>query len=422
MSTTAEKLQKIIDIKNDLKEKINAKGGSITDTTPFAEYPIQVENISGGGSVDTTGKHKVTYFDVDGSALKVEYVEDGGTTTPPSDPSYDSEYLQFDCWNYDVANLVVDRDINIGAIYETITGDSYLFIRLTEKIGLSPSLNISGTTSIDWGDGTVDTNLNHTYADYGEYVIKISGMTSITTYLFGSSSSVYNYSLQKCYLGNTVTTIVDDAFCNCYSLTSIVIPESVTSIHDYAFNNCYSLTSIVIPESVTSIGSVFSGCYSLTSIVIPEGVTSIGTSAFTSCCNLTSIVIPESVTSIGNEVFYNCYSLTSVVIPESVTSIGNSAFCSCRSLTSIVIPESVTSIGSLAFSSCYSLKNYIFNCSIVPTLSSSNVFGSNNKSVYIWVRDELVDEYKATINWLTYASYIKPLSSMSDKLREELGL
>ena len=402
MSTTAEKLQKIIDIKNDLKEKINAKGGSITDTTPFAEYPIQVENISsGGGSGDTTEKHKVTYFDVDGTVLKTDYVEDGGTTTPPSDPNYDSEYLQFDCWNYDVANLVVDRDINIGAIYKTITGDSYFFIKLTENIGLEvPTLKITGATSIDWGDGTVDTKLTHTYADYGEYVIKVSGMTSINSYLFNSQSSVYNYSLQKCYLGNTVTSLGNNAFYNCYSLTNTTIPEGVTSIPDYAFNYCYGLTSIVIPESVTSIGnSAFYGCYSLTTIVIPEGVTSIGTNAFNSC-----------------------YSLTSIVIPESVTSIGINAFNSCRSLTSIVIPEGVTSIGNEAFATCHSLKNYVFNCSIVPTLSNTNAFGSNNKSAYIWVRDELVDSYKSATNWSTYASYIKPLSSMSDKLREELGL
>ena len=379
MSTTAEKLQKIKSIKNDLKEKINAKGGSITDTTPFAEYPIQVENISsGGGSVDTTGKHKVTYFDLDGTVLKTDYVEDGGTTTPPSDPSYDSEYLEFDCWNYDVANLVVDRDINIGAIYETITGDTYLFIRLTEAIGLEiPSLNISGATSIDWGDGTVDTNLTHTYADYGEYVIKVSGMTKTEYGLFnGNYDSPYTYSLQKMYLGNSVTTIGTSAF-----------------------RNCKSLAIISIPNTASIEGAVFYNCYSLTSIIIPEGVTSIGYSAFDSCT-----------------------SLTSIIIPEGVTSIGYSAFDSCTSLTSIIIPEGVTSIGDNALYGCHCLVNYIFNCVSVPTLNTANSFLSINYSATIWVRDELVEEYKSATNWSTYASYIKPLSSMSDKLREELGL
>ena len=64
-----------------------------------------------------------------------------------------------------------------------------------------------------------------------------------------------------------VTSIGEEAFCDCFSLTSIVIPDGVTSIGKCAFYGCSSLTSIVIPDSVTSIGSsAFSYCSSLTSI------------------------------------------------------------------------------------------------------------------------------------------------------------
>ena len=45
MGTTAQKLQKILDTKVALKNAINEKGGTITDDTPFDEYPIQVSNI-----------------------------------------------------------------------------------------------------------------------------------------------------------------------------------------------------------------------------------------------------------------------------------------------------------------------------------------------------------------------------------------
>ncbi|MBO4962287.1 MAG: leucine-rich repeat domain-containing protein, partial [Clostridia bacterium] len=89
---------------------------------------------------------------------------------------------------------------------------------------------------------------------------------------------------------NSVESIGDDAFCECYSLTSVTIGENVTSIDDNAFENCYSLTSIEMPDSLTSLGSYcFSGCSSLTSIKIPSNVTSIGSYCFSGCRSLTSV-------------------------------------------------------------------------------------------------------------------------------------
>ena len=51
----------------------------------------------------------------------------------------------------------------------------------------------------------------------------------------------------------SVTSIGDNAFCECFSLTSITIPNSVTSIGRDAFYGCSGLTSVTIGNSVTSI-------------------------------------------------------------------------------------------------------------------------------------------------------------------------
>jgi serine/threonine protein kinase len=130
---------------------------------------------------------------------------------------------------------------------------------------------------------------------------------------------------------------------------NFIIPDSVTSIGDGAFDDCWSLQSVTIPDSVTSIGeSAFDGCKSLQSVTIPDSVTSIGESAFDGCSSLQSVTIPDSVTSIGDSAF-SCSSLQSVTIPDSVTSIGDNAFWGCSSLQSVTIPDSVTSIGDSAF-------------------------------------------------------------------------
>ena len=210
---------------------------------------------------------------------------------------------------------------------------------------------------------------------------------------------------------NSVTSIGEGAFSDCYGLTSIVIPNSVTSIGEGAFYWCSGLTSVVIGNSVTSIGErAFEDCTGLTSIEIPNSVTSIGNDAFyytgwwnnqpdglvykdgwlfgykgnkptggvvikdgtkaiaggafSDCTGLTSIEIPNSVTSIGDWAFYYCSGLTSIEIPNSVTSIGEWAFFECDGLTSIEIPNSVTSIGDWAFYYCSGLTSVVIGNSV----------------------------------------------------------
>lgn len=129
----------------------------------------------------------------------------------------------------------------------------------------------------------------------------------------------------------TVTAINNAAFPNS-AVTSVTIPDSVTSIPDASFVNCFQLTNISIPNSVTAIGSfAFEGCTKLESITLPSSLLTISEFLFYDCSQLTTIHIPDSVSSIRTYAFYNCGKLETIRIPVSVTSIGSYAFDDCPS-------------------------------------------------------------------------------------------
>ncbi len=160
---------------------------------------------------------------------------------------------------------------------------------------------------------------------------------------------------------NRVTSIGYNAFGGCSSLTSIVVEsgnskydsrEDCNAIIETATNTLIAgCKNTTIPNSVTSIGQeAFEDCFSLTSVTIPNSVMSIGSSAFNGCRSLTSVTIGNSVTSIGEQAFGYCTALTSITIPNSVTSIGNYAFFECESLKTVICEAiEVPELGNYVF-------------------------------------------------------------------------
>ncbi len=157
---------------------------------------------------------------------------------------------------------------------------------------------------------------------------------------------VYNTDQGTSFLWDTVTFTLDTSLpqfsytSTTTSIPAIQLPQARTN-----------LTGVTIGDSVTSIGNqAFLGCSNLTSVTFTptSTLTSIGDDAFYDC-GFTSIIIPNSVTSIGDGAFFSCSNLTTVTIGNSVGSIGEEVFQSCAALTSITIPNSVTSIGTNAF-------------------------------------------------------------------------
>lgn len=214
--------------------------------------------------------------------------------------------------------------------------------------------------------------------------------------------------IKEVILGDNVVSIEKGAF-NGSSLTSLTIGESVTSIGEDAFRFCKNLESLTIPKSVTSIGDrAFLECSGLTSILVESG-----NPVYDSRDNCNAIINTES-----NTLLIGCKN--TIIIPDGVVSIAYSAFEDCKDLSSVTIPNSVTSIGGLAFKDCTSLKDIYCYAKEVPNAewstfryyiydSNGYTIGNNPINATLHVPASAIEQYKATEPWSSFRTVALPL-------------
>ena len=247
-------------------------------------------------------------------------------------------------------------------------------------------------TIIESGDCSADgSSVQWTLDDAGTLTISGTGATKDYEY----TNSVpwqprYNKDIQRVIIGEGVTEINRNYFCDFPNITSVTLPSTMKKIGSAAFENCENLESVTLNEGLETISmSAFRECVSLKTIHLPASLTQLDSRTFAGCalsftvdeanamysavdgvlfnkdkttllqCKLsdTEYSVPQGVTSIEVDAFYKCTALTNVEIPNSVTTIGNYAFSDCTSLTSIEIPSSVTTIGNEAFRRCTGLTS-----------------------------------------------------------------
>ena len=370
----------LTDLLRDVAVAIREKTNSASLINP-QDFPERIAAIKTAGG-QPEGTHTVQFIDVDGTILKSQYVADGGSATPPANPT--REKCQFVKWSDPYTNIT--RDTDVFALYKSSDGNSWYKVKANTNGGMNLTIrcDTASPVIIDWGDGSSDTATDrntyvvfqHDYAEGFDGWVKVS---SEGNYRLGSQEIDGNPCIIEVVVGDKVASIGPVAR-QMFNLRSIVIPDTVKECEGNPFYHCLSLLSLAFPDGIKKFAmnralfmfdlryvrlpetlkempaNMFGNSYSLQSVVIPEGVTSIGNSALSNCYALQSVVIPEGVTSIGNNAFQGCASLQSVVIPASVISIGKSAFQDCANLRDVKILGSFTSIQEFAFSGCYSLQ------------------------------------------------------------------
>jgi hypothetical protein len=122
--------------------------------------------------------------------------------------------------------------------------------------------------------------------------------------------------------------------------------------------------------------------------------------AFQTCKKLQKIKFPNA-TYIGHNCFENCYSLEEVDLPKA-TYIGDDGFVSCIALKRIILRNNTVC-------GLYQGRSPIgFNCYHFSGRASSNN-PTGTKDGYIYVPRGVVEKYKTTTGWSTYAEQFRAL-------------
>lgn len=173
-------------------------------------------------------------------------------------------------------------------------------------------------------------------------------------------------------------------------LKTLTLPDSIESIGEKAFFECYALAELIdpksgkksidLPKNLATIGTAaFSKCKSLTEVRFPTALKTIGDSAFAESSQFISeeyqphstkytiyhqyyglknadFQFATQVESIGNKAFEKT-NLKKVTFPDSLTQISTSVCNGCYNLTTVTMSKDVTIVKDDAFKDCYSLSD-----------------------------------------------------------------
>ena len=418
-----------------------SKTGQLSFPNGFIREIREINNMT-----DETPIDDVTFVDFDGKVLYTYSAEDFlELSAMPSNPSYPG--LTAQGWNWTLADAKTFvgtwGTLCIGQNYKTDDGSTRIYITVPSSsvdiaFGIEMYTTVKGGVNIDWGDGySEDTTGNantakvyyHTYTTPGDYIVTLDCTDGKYSLGYnGANNSIFNHNV-----GYTMTSA--------QFVRRIEIGDDCTQLYRQAFRACNNLESISIPTSLTLFGSgttgdVFNGCHRLSCIVLPNDSTLYGVNNFDNCFSIKFISYPKDktlpstyyesagnrkslrmftlsgITTTGNYNFcYDCNKLERFVISGTYTNIYSGYCRESPRLRKIIIPSTVTSIGDYSMANTYVKELHVL-ATTPPTIV--NTRGMPNFAVLSGVLyvpysadHSILETYKTTTNWSTYAQYMQ---------------
>ena len=412
-----------------------------TAPTGTAYSPVTV-NVPSGETPEAEIKD-VNFYDDWANKRVYSYTADEflALNAMPENPTHDGAIAKG--WNWTLADaqtyVTAYGGLEIGQMYDIDDEDgAKARIYVTVQAGDALDLLISGSTTVDWGDGSARENVvnasSHTFSAAGKYCIKllaacdlrgaaISGQNvnfvggwvttpgspagnSVTRMELGSGMGLFG-AIALNGLGGMETLILPyDLSTNitvsvCQRLRGLTIPSSLTSwgsdIYAYNSNMRYFSCGKNLASSTSS--SKFDYCGALHRLTLPEGVTTLP--GCRQAYSLDTVIgkpttgIPRTyafydtaleympdislLETLPDRCFSQCGALRKIKITGADKSLGTTVFQYCRSASKIELDALVTATGSAIFQYCLSAQKITatVNGGFVTTTTSQNYQFSN---------------------------------------------
>ena len=208
------------------------------------------------------------------------------------------------------------------------------------------------------------------------------------------------------------------------------------------FYQCPSLTSIDLSglnlSNVTSMNATFMFCSNLLTVNFGEQTIpnlKYGNQMFQRCTSLTNIDLSScniTLTDAFYYVFSDCSQLEVANLGGFNTSQLRNCrdiFSGCRNLQYVNLSgwttEALTNSQNM-FRYDSSIIAVVIDSPAVFRITSTSAFSTssikNGGTGFVYVPDNLVDEYKSATNWTTVADQIKPLSELPQEVKDVFGM
>lgn len=393
----SDELTLLASTKASIKNSINAKGGNITDSTPFADYASVITNLPSGDNSTLINliERDITSINIPSGTTRI------GNSVFSNCKSLTSVTIPNSVTEIDNFAFNNCNNLNNVTLPPTLTSINYSTFAYCQSF---TSITIPNTvTSIGQSAFNGCNHLN---------VINIPD--SVTT--IGDSAFSYCSGALKLTIGSGVTSIGQQGFIGCNSLQSIICKPTTpptlggTANYNYPFNNT-GYGPIYVPSASVAAYKAASGWSTYASRIVGiedavrltptngDPAISVKNYELATAGYVQSTDVPSTIKNGAG----------SLEVCEGVTRIGMASFRSGTSLTSVTLPSTLTRMDEVVFMDCTSLTSVTVNATTPPTMYYGAFDNTNNCPIYVPAAS--VDTYKAANGWSTYASRIEAIPS-----------